>query len=79
VGGEPKFRSVIPALAAILDEYRKSMHNPKSGVIFQSGNGSPMAMDKLAQKVIRPALEAIGLPWYGWHGFRRGIASNCMH
>ena len=33
-------------------------------------------MDKLAQRVIRPAVEAIGLPWYGWHGFRRGIASN---
>lgn len=33
-------------------------------------------MDKLAQRVIRPAIEAIGLPWYGWHGFRRGIASN---
>ena len=29
-----------------------------------------------AQRVIRPAVEAIGLPWYGWHGFRRGIASN---
>jgi integrase len=35
-----------------------------------------MAMDKLAQSVIRPAIEAIELPWYGWHGFRRGIASN---
>lgn len=35
-----------------------------------------MDMDKLAQRVIRPAVEAIGLPWYGWHGFRRGIASN---
>jgi len=35
-----------------------------------------MAMDKLAQKVIRPAIESIGLPWYGWHGFRRAIASN---
>ena len=35
-----------------------------------------MAMDRLAQKVIRPAIEAIGLPWYGWHGFRREIASN---
>ena len=35
-----------------------------------------MAMDKLAQKVIRPVIQAIGLPWYGWHGFRRGIASN---
>jgi integrase len=35
-----------------------------------------MDMDKLAQRVIRPAVEASGLPWYGWHGFRRGIASN---
>lgn len=26
--------------------------------------------------MIRPAVEAIGLPWYGWRGFRRGIASN---
>jgi integrase len=66
----------VPALATILDEYRMSMHNPSSGVIFHSGNGEPMAMDKLAQKVIRPAIEAIGLPWYGWHGFRHGIASN---
>jgi integrase len=37
---------------------------------------SPMAMDKLAKKVIRSAIAAIGLPWYGWHGFRRGVASN---
>jgi Phage integrase family len=37
---------------------------------------SPMAMDKLAKKVIRPAIAAIGLPWYRWHGFRRGVASN---
>jgi hypothetical protein len=65
-----------PALAAILDEYRQSMHNPKSGVIFHTGYGRPMAMDKLAQNVVRPAIEAIKLPWYGWHGFRRAIASN---
>jgi len=52
------------------------MHNPKSGVIFQTGCGRPMAMDKLAQNVVRPAIEAIKLPWYGWHGFRRAIASN---
>ena len=35
-----------------------------------------MDMDKLAQRVVRPAVEAIGLRWHGWHGFRRGIASN---
>ncbi len=67
---------VIPALAKILDEYRASMQNPRTGVMFHSGNGERMDMDKLAQRVIRPAVEASGLPWYGWHGFRRGIASN---
>src|SRR2546430_13080211 len=30
--------SVIPALAEILDEYRRSMGNPKAGMIFHSGN-----------------------------------------
>ena len=35
-----------------------------------------LGYDKLAQRVIRPAVEAVGLPRYGWHGFRRGIASN---
>ena len=44
--------------------------------MFHNGSGERMDMDKLAQRVIRPAVEAIGLPWYGWHGFRRGIASN---
>ena len=63
-------------MAKILDEHRASMHNPGTGVIFHSGNGEHMDMDKLAQRVIRPAVEACGLPWYGWHGFRRGIASN---
>ena len=82
VVNEPKTRAsrqsvpVIPTLAKILDEHRASMHNPGTGVIFHSGNGEPMDMDKLAQRVIRPAVEASGLPWYGWHGFRRGIASN---
>jgi integrase len=82
VVNEPKTRAsrqsvpVIPTLAKILDEYRASMHNPKTGVIFHSGNGERMDMDKLAQRVIRPAVEASGLPWYGWHGFRRGVASN---
>lgn len=33
-------------------------------------------MDKLAQRVVRPVVQAIGLEWYGWHGFRRDIASN---
>ena len=67
---------VIPKLATILDEYHASMNHPSSGVMFHQGNGERMDMDKLAQRVIRPIVEDIGLPWYGWHGFRRGVASN---
>lgn len=67
---------VIRQLAEILNAYRLSMGNPTTGLIFHSGGGEPMDMDKLAQRIVRPAVEAIRLEWYGWHGFRRGIASN---
>jgi len=54
---------VIPALAEILDEYRRSMGNPETGVVFHSGNRRPINADKLRRRVIRPTLEAIDLPW----------------
>ena len=52
------------------------MGSPSTGVMFHNGAGERMDMDKLAQRVIRPLIEAMGILWYGWHGFRRGIASN---
>ena len=67
---------VIRQLAEILNAYRGSMGGPTGGVVFHSGGGEPMDLGKLAQLVIRPVVEMIGLEWYGWHGFRRGIASN---
>ena len=44
--------------------------------MFHSGDGNPMDLDKLARRVIYPLVRNIGMEWYGWHGFRRGIASN---
>jgi integrase len=82
VVNKPKTRAsakpvpVIRQLAEILDVYRSSMGNPTTGVMFHSGEGRPMDLDKLAQHVIRPIVTKLGLEWYGWHGFRRGIASN---
>ena len=67
---------VIPALAEILDEYRRSMGNPKAGMIFHSGDERPISVAKVGRRVIRPALVGTRLPWYGWHAFRRGLASN---
>ncbi|HET8925574.1 MAG TPA: tyrosine-type recombinase/integrase [Candidatus Acidoferrum sp.] len=67
---------VIRQLAEILNAYRISMGNPASGAMFHSGDGVPMDLDKVARRVIRPLVRTIGMKWYGWHGFRRGIASN---
>jgi integrase len=82
VVNQPKTRAsaqavpVIRQLAEILNEYRVAIGNPADGVIFHYGAGEPLDLDKLAQRVVRPVVEAMGLDWYGWHGFRRGIASN---
>jgi integrase len=66
---------VIRRLAEILDAYRSSMGNPQSGVMFHSGAGQHMDFDKLARRV-RPVVASLKIDWYGWHGFRLGIASN---
>ena len=67
---------VIRQLAEILSAYRSSMGNPTSGIMFHAGAGEHLDFDKLAQRTIRPVVDLIGLEWHGWHGFRRGIASN---
>jgi Phage integrase family len=67
---------IIPALAEILGAYRRSTGNPELGFVFRSSDGLPISLDIVERRVIRPALEAIGLPWRGWHAFRRGLASN---
>jgi integrase len=35
-----------------------------------------MNLEALAVNVIQPALKEACLPWYGWHAFRRGLATN---
>jgi integrase len=69
---------VIPALAKILDEYRKSMGNPEVGVVFHSGDGRPICVDKLGRRVIRRALE--GIRCRGTAGTRSGagLHRTCM-
>jgi integrase len=67
---------VIRQLAEILDAYRKSIGDPETGVVFHSGDGLPINLDVFKRRVVRPALQAIRVPWYGWHAFRRGLASN---
>ena len=80
--GEPKrekSKGTIPVIAQLnhfLDRHRVNAGRSLQGYIFESPVGKPLNLDALARKVIRPALETVGIPWHGWHAFRRGLATN---
>ena len=67
---------VITRLRERLDTLRAIQGNPQSGPIFPNSRHKPMCLDKLARDVIRPILEKADVAWYGWHAFRRGLATN---
>ena len=74
--------SVIPNLKRLLDAHKANAALGPDGKpmpdapIFAGTRYDTMDLDKLALLVIRPALESAKIPWYGWHAFRRGLASN---
>src|SRR5260370_5953871 len=66
---------VIPILAEHLEEHRNGF--PNDGFIFVGPKmGKPLDLHNLANRIIRPALAKKKIPWPGWHGFRRGLATN---
>jgi integrase len=66
---------VIPELARHLENHRNGF--PAEGFIFSGAKmGRPLDLHNLANRVIRPTLEKNNIPWCGWHGFRRGLATN---
>lgn len=67
---------VITQLAERLNLHRALSGNPATGLMFPTPQGRPINLDALTRDVIRPALNNQGLPWYGWHAFRRGLATN---
>jgi integrase len=66
---------VIPMLRKILEAHRKRTGS-SSKWVFTGRDGDPLNLQNLARRVIIPALSAADLKWYGWHAFRRGLASN---
>jgi integrase len=79
---EPKTknsRAPVPVIAQLADRlnlHRELVGNPAAGLMFSGPEGTPINLDALVWDVIRPALNKAGLPWHGWHAFRRGLATN---
>ena len=66
---------VIPELAKHLEAHRNG--SPASGFIFTGAKmGRPLDLHNVANRIVRPALQKAGIPWCGWHGFRRGLSTN---
>jgi len=67
---------VIPQLAAMLNAWRNECGNPSTGTIFRNGAGKPISLDSLYWRRMKPIFAKAGIEWHGWHGFRRGLATN---
>jgi integrase len=80
--GQPKTEKskaavpVVPQLAEKLAKFRKSIGNPLKGPMFANSAGNPMDLNATYYREMRPVLQKARLVWVGWHGFRRGLASN---
>ena len=67
---------VIPQLAQRLDAHRKRCGNPVVGPIFANTVGRPLDLEGCYRREMKDLLKKAGIGWHGWHGFRRGLASN---
>ena len=47
-----------------------------AGSIFANSVGHPLDLNACYQREMKDVLKRAGLAWHGWHGFRRGLASN---
>lgn len=66
---------ILKVLRKHLEAHRNGF--PGDGFVFTGAKlGRPLDLHNLANRVIRPALASKKIQWCGWHGFRRGLASN---
>ena len=68
---------LLPSLAQVLGRHRERDGNPVAGPMFRTANGTPIDPNNLLRDQMLPAFRRAGLTfWHGWHGLRRGLASN---
>jgi integrase len=67
---------VIPQLAQRLSAHRLRCGNPPDGPIFRNSANRPLDLNASYQREMKDVLKRAGICWHGWHGFRRGLASN---
>jgi integrase len=70
---------VLPLLKDLLENRRtriKPTPKPSDYIFAGVRRGAPLDFHNLENRIIRPALKNTPVKWVGFHGFRRGLASN---
>jgi integrase len=66
---------LVPMVEKLLEAHRNGF--PPGDYIFIGEKlGRSLNLENLARRVIAPKLKKAGVRWAGWHGFRRGLATN---
>ena len=66
---------LTPAMAARLLAHRRDTYGGPKAPVFASQAGTPLIRGRVAERVLNPAREAVGLPWVSFHAFRHTCAS----
>ena len=70
---DPGMVPIIQPLRLLFDAIKPT---PAMGFMFPNRNGGALDLDNLADRVVKPTIEAHGLEWKGWQAYRRGLATN---
>ena len=68
--GEPE-----PCLEALRVLKAKCGSLEGSGLVFQTGNGTPYSDTNILHRELKPSGQKVGAPWLSWHAFRRTHAT----
>ncbi len=66
---------LTPAMADRLLAHRRDTYGGPSAPVFPSKTGTPLIRGRVAERVLNPAREAVGLPWVSFHACRYTCAS----
>jgi integrase len=68
---------LLPSLAQVLAQYQEQSGKHVAGPVFRTSTGNPIDPNNLLRDRMKPAFKKAGIAfWSGWHGLRRGLASN---
>jgi integrase len=64
-----------PGMAARLLRHRRDTYRGPKSPVFPSSIGTELIRGKVAERILNPAREAVGLEWVSFHAFRHTCAS----